>query len=278
MITYYKTVGRLSSLILWLRIGFSAPFNMDMSDSLFYHLGRKVGPKVRKARWMWESMTGTEADAIRLEHDVGLDLAQEAAKQVKVDREPQTREILDTIGLGLSACVANRLRSFHFDAFHAGEPNAFALPGGFIFISRPILELCQWDKSEVAFILAHEMAHVIRRHAIERIVANSAVSVASRAAPVRGVLGGWLRTAGVRFLQTAYSRDHELEADRLGVRLVMAAGFEAEGSMRLLARLAALKKAPNPLALGEYFSTHPTSDVRIQSIQQYLQRHVASNG
>lgn len=246
-----------------------------MFGHLFYHLGRKMGPKVRKARWMWESFTGTEADAVRLEHGVGLDLAHEARKQLQLDLDLRTRQVLDEVGRQLAARVANRLRSFHFEAFVSGEPNAFALPGGFIFVSHSILELCQWDRSEVAFILGHEMGHVIRGHAIERIVANSAITAASRAAPIRGALGGWLQTVGIQFLQTAYSRDHELEADRLGVRLLTAAGFEAEGAVRLLTRLAELKKSAEPLDLGEYFSTHPTSEIRIQSIRQFLQRRAA---
>lgn len=244
-----------------------------MTDNLFYHLGRKMAPKVRKARWMWESLTGTEADAIRLEHGVGLDLAREAKQQLQADPDPRTRQVLDEIGFRLAACVANKLRSFHFDAFQSGEPNAFALPGGFIFVGRSIIELCRWDKDEVAFILAHEMGHIIRGHAIERIVTNTAISTASRAAPVQGILGGWLRNVGVRFLETAYSRDHELEADRLGVRLLTAAGFDPEGALRLLARLAEFKQSADLPTLGEYFSTHPTSEIRIQAIRRYLAAH-----
>ena len=249
-----------------------------MAKSLFYNLGRKMGPKLRKARWMWESVAGTEADAIRLEHGVGLDLAHEARKQLQIDADARTEEALDEIGYQLTACVANKLRTFHFHAFHSAEPNAFALPGGFIFISRSIIELCRWDGSEMAFILAHEMGHVIRGHAIERIVANSAVSAVSRTTAVRGVLGGWLRTVGVQFLQTAYSRDQELEADRLGVRLMEAAGYDPEASMRLLARLAELKQSSDPLKLGEYFSTHPNSEVRIRSIRHYLQHLAGAEG
>ena len=247
-----------------------------MAGSLFYHLGRKMGPKVRKAKWMWESMTGTEADAIRQEHGVGLDLAHEARQQLQIDSDSRTRETLQEIGYQLSTCVANTLRSFYFEAFHAGEPNAFALPGGFIFVSRPIIELCQWSPDRIAFIVAHEMAHVIRGHAIERIVANSAITAASRTAPIRGVLGGWLRNVGVRFLETAYSRDHELEADRLGVRLVAAAGYDAEAAVELFSRLATLKESPDPPNLGEYLSTHPSFEVRIQSIRHFLEQRSAS--
>ncbi|MBM4027803.1 MAG: M48 family metallopeptidase [Planctomycetes bacterium] len=241
-----------------------------MLGDLFYNLGRKMGPKIRKAQWMWTSFTGTEAEAIRLEHGVGQDLAEEARKQLPLDPDPRTRQALSEVGRQLAACVANRQRSFHFDAFTTGEPNAFALPGGFIFVSRSILELCRWDKNEMAFILGHEMGHVIRGHAIERIVTNTAVTAASRAAPIQGALGGWLKTVGVQYLQTAYSRDHELEADRLGVRLVLAAGFAPDGAIRLLSRLADLKRSAEPSTLGEYFSTHPTSEIRIQSLRRFL--------
>jgi predicted Zn-dependent protease len=240
-----------------------------MSDSLFYHLGKKMGPKLRKARWLWTSATGTEAETIRVEHGVGLDLAQEARGQLQMDVEPRTRAILDGIGPRLAACVANKLRTFHFDAFLCGEPNAFALPGGFVFIGRPILDLCDWNEHEVAFILGHEMGHIIRGHAIDRIMTNSAVAAAARA-PIRSPLGVWLRNVGVRFLETAYSRDNELEADKLGVRLAAAAGYDPQGAIRLLTRLGQLHQSPDPLTLGEYFSTHPTPEVRIQAIRCYL--------
>ena len=248
-----------------------------MARSLFYNLGRKLGPKVRKARWMWESLAGTEADAIRLEHGVGLDLAREARAQLSMDQDPQTAKVLEETGSRLTACVANRLRAFQFGAFQAGEPNAFALPGGFIFVGRPILELCGWNSDQISFVLAHEMAHVIRRHAIERIVTNSAISVAARAAPVSGAVGAWLRQVGLQFLETAYTRDQELEADNLGVRLMMAAGYRPQAAAELLAQLADLNKAADPVALGGYFSTHPSAEVRIAGIRRFLGHRPGSN-
>jgi predicted Zn-dependent protease len=221
---------------------------------------------------MWESFTGTEADAIRLEQAVGLDLAEEARRQLRADDEPRTSHILDDIGGRLCACVANRLRSFRFAGFHADAPNAFALPGGSVYVSRSILELCHWDPGEIAFILGHEMGHVLRGHAIERIVTGSAISAVSRAAPVPGVLAGWLRNVGLQFLETAYSRDQELEADRLGLRLARAAGYDPEGSIRLLLRLADQEKVTEPPVLGEYFSSHPSPEVRIENLRRYLRQ------
>ena len=63
-------------------------------SKLFYNLGRKVGPKVRKARWIWQSMTGTEADAIKAENDVGRDLAHEIRLQLKPDPQPEIEHLL----------------------------------------------------------------------------------------------------------------------------------------------------------------------------------------
>lgn len=241
-------------------------------SGLFYSLGRKVGPKVRKVKWFWQSIAGTQADAIKVEYEVGLDLANEVRCQLDLDKVPQTEKILNEAGTRLTACVVNRSRKFSFETIKGDEPNAFALPGGFIFVTRSLMELCQYNQNEVAFILAHEMGHVIRGHAMARIISNSAIATASRAAPIRGVLSGWLRKVGVQFLESAYSQDMESDADKLGVRLVAAAGYDPQACVQLLSRLAKLSKPAGQFDLGDYFSSHPPFDVRIRNINRLLQK------
>jgi hypothetical protein len=58
-------------------------------SGLFYNLGRMLGPKLRKAKWLWQSIAGTEADAIRVKHEVGRDLAREVTSQLQLDQQPQ---------------------------------------------------------------------------------------------------------------------------------------------------------------------------------------------
>lgn len=241
-------------------------------SGLFYNLGRKVGPKVRKAKWLWQSIAGSEADAIKVEHEVGQDLAREIRRQLELDLEPQAEQILNEAGNRLSACVANKSRKFSFETIKGAEPNAFALPGGFIFVTRSLMERCRWNENEVAFILGHEMGHVIKGHAMARIISNSAIAAASRAAPIRGVLAGWLRKVGVQFLESAYSQDLESEADKLGVRLVAAAGYDPNACVRLLSRLAELSPPVGQFDLGGYFSSHPPFKVRIQNINNFLRK------
>ncbi|MHC4103727.1 MAG: M48 family metallopeptidase [Planctomycetota bacterium] len=241
-------------------------------SGLFYSLGKKVGPKVRKVKWFWQSIAGSEADAIKVEYEVGQDLAREVMRQLDLDTGPQAEKILKETSRRLTACVVNKSRKFNFETVKGDEPNAFALPGGFIFVTHSLMELCQYNQDEVAFILAHEMGHVIRGHAMNRIISNSAIAAASRAAPIRGALSGWLRKVGVQFLESAYSQDMESEADKLGVRLVAAAGYEPQACVRLLSRLAKLSKQADQFNLGGYFSSHPPFNVRIRNINRLLQK------
>jgi predicted Zn-dependent protease len=239
-------------------------------SGLFYNLGRMAGPHVRKAKWAWLSATGTEAEAVKAEYDVGLDLAGQIRLELTLDREPDASGVLGEIGTKLSARVANKRRTFSFEIVRSGDPNAFALPGGFIFVTHSLLELCEWNKDQIAFIVGHEMSHVIRGHAMDRIVSNSAIALGARAAPLRGLGGAWLSSVGVKFLQSAYSQDAELEADTLGILLAEAAGYDGRGAVTMLARLAKLTSPARQSDLGAYFSTHPGFEVRTENAKRVL--------
>lgn len=241
-------------------------------SGLFRNLGRKVGPKARKARWMWQSMAGSEADAVKVEYEVGQDLACEVRRQLGSAPDAQTGRMLNQIGRRLTACVVNKTRRFSFETIGGAEPNAFALPGGFIFVTQSLAELCRHNPDEIAFILGHEMAHIIRGHAMNRIITSSAIAAASRITPARGLLAGWLRRVGVQFVESAYSQDLESEADRFGVHLVAAAGYERQACVQLLSRLAELKAPPHQLDLGSYFSSHPPFESRIRNINRLLRK------
>ena len=241
-------------------------------SSLFYNLGKMVGPKVRKAQWIWQSMTGSETDAIKLENEVGRDLAREIRHQLDPDIESKNKDIFNDIGPRLTECVANRFRSFSFETVKGSEPNAFALPGGFIFVTGSLVELCERDQDELAFILGHEMAHVIRGHAMRRIISNSAINAASLAVPIRGQFSGWLRKVGIQFLESAYSQELESQADKLGVLLSDAAGYNPDASIQLLRRLDKLNLSEKQFELGGYFSSHPSFDVRIRNIRHFLHK------
>ncbi len=232
----------------------------------FYKLGRLVGPKVRKAEWVVRSLTGSEAEAVRAEQAVGRDLARALLEQLEADADPAARQHLDYLAARLTAGLRERGRGFHFRAVRAPEVNAFALPGGYVFVTRRLLDLCSWDHAELAFVLGHEMGHVVKRHAIERLMANTLFNGLASRLPVGGRL---LRPHVAALLSTllrqGYSREQELEADAFGVRTARAAGFDPAGGRRVLVRLAA-ESAAEPL-LSAYFASHPPLDVRLRHLE-----------
>ncbi len=168
----------------------------------------------------------------------------------------------------LAAALPPAERRYQFRAALIDRPvvNAFALPGGYIFVSRSLVELCERNQDEVAFILGHEMSHVIRGHAMDRIITNSAISLGTKFTSVRGPITALLNNVGVRFLESSYSQELEMEADKLGVRLVVAAGYNAKAAAVLLSRLAKLNPSGAESNFGHYFSSHPSINLRIQNI------------
>jgi predicted Zn-dependent protease len=237
-----------------------------MARSVFYQLGRITGVQVRKARWMWESVAGSEAEGIQAEHAVGRDMAAVVLEETPRDSDQATQALLDEIGGKLAAVVRNRLHRFQMTAIAADRPTAFALPGGFIFIARSLVHLCNRNKNDIAFVLAHEMAHVIRRHAIERLLQQKVVNALTLVSPAGGALTSWIRKVGLEGLARAYSQEDEFEADELGVLLMRAAGFDPAGAIRMLQCLGELDRSPDPLGLNRYLSTHPPIEERVNRL------------
>jgi predicted Zn-dependent protease len=235
-----------------------------------YQLGKLLGPKVRKAKWVLRSLTGTEAEAIQAEFEVGRDLAQAVAREMEREQDPDVSRLLSDVGGRLASRVKNKHRRFVFSAVGAAEANAFALPGGFIWVTRPLLELCGSNPDEVAFILGHEMGHVICKHAMDRLMANSVLDTALRVVPIGGLVGSQVGGFVLSLLKQRYSQDQELEADQLGVRLARSAGFEPAAAIRLLDRLK--QKSGEDQAIAEYFSSHPPFDLRIANLRQLLNK------
>src|SRR5262245_29117250 len=171
-----------------------------MPRSAFYKLGRIAGVQLRKARWMWASVAGNEADGIRAEQAVGRDMAAVVLEDMPRDSDPTTQALLDEVAAKLAAVVRNRLHRFQTTAIASDRPTAFALPGGFIFVARSLVHLCDRNRDDLAFVVAHEMAHVIRRHAIERLLQQKVLNAVALASPSRGALASWIRRVGLKGL------------------------------------------------------------------------------
>ncbi len=239
---------------------------------LFHSLGRITGPVLRKGKWVLQSLTGSEADVIRAEFEVGRDMAHALAQEVEIDSSPATGQLLAEVGGQLAGRLTNRQREFSFRAILSPEINAFALPGGFVFVTRALLDLCGGDRNEVACILAHEMAHVVRGHAMNRIMNSTVVTIASRTGVAANVMRHRIVELGLRLLHNAYSQDQELEADAFGVRLARSAGFDPRAAAGVFRKLKEKGDALGDSELAGYFSSHPPFDLRIAELNRLLRR------
>ena len=157
------------------------------------------------------------------------------------------------------------------------EINAFALPGGPVWINRGVLHAAS-NESQVAGVLAHEIAHIAQRHAADQVTKATAANL------VLGALGAVLgNSGGAQAAQMAaglvangaflkFSRDDEREADRVGLQILTRAGWDGRGMVELFETLRR-EQARDPLAVEAFFSSHPSPKDRIAALQADVARH-----
>ena len=234
-----------------------------MMDSFFERLGKKAGETYNKSRWLYDSFLGSEAEGIASEYKLGHQMA----KEITAESECVEIEFIDRLYKRLAAWI-NTTHRFTCTVIRSHEVNAFVLPGGFIFLTDAIVKHCEGNEDELAFIIAHEMGHVVKGHAFDRMIAEHSIQVISKWLRIGGLLQAAAKQATMKFLKTQYSRDNEHEADDFGIRLATTAGYDPKGAVHIFERLKGLGDSDVP----EYFSTHPTFESRIAQIKKTARR------
>ena len=241
-----------------------------MAKTLFETIGHRLGQKVAQAKNAFDLMGGTEEDSLHAEIRLGRDLEAALLERIPLIEENETTRFVAQIGCWLAANVKEKKLPFSVRVTAEREPNALALPGGPVFVSWPLLEMCQGQRDEIAFVVAHEMAHIVRRHALDRILKDAALSLLLRQTSARHAASAWLSKAGRQLLGGAYSREDGLEADAFAVALVGTAGGDALAGERLLEELT--QRVQNVAIAGAYFATHPPLVERVANLRAKRQR------
>ncbi len=238
-----------------------------MAKTLFETIGFRLGQKAAQARNAFDLMGGDEAGSLRAEIRLGRDMAAALLERTPLVEENESTEFAAQIGRWLAGRVKERKLPFTVRVTAEREPQALALPGGPVFVSWPLLEMCQGERDEIAFLLGHEMAHIVLRHTLDRIVKDAALSLLLRHSSGKLAATAWLGPAGRPMLSRAFSRENEFEADAFAEALVRTAGGDPLAGESLLRRLAKLTASQSVGLAGDYFATHPHLTERIANLR-----------
>lgn len=192
---------------------------------------------------------------------IGRQLAMEVEQAARMVEDPLVTEYINRVGQNLVLHSDAKI-PFTIKVIDSDEVNAFALPGGFFFINRGLI-LAADNESELAGVMAHEIAHVAARHAMENQGKLQAINYGLIATIIfgGGIASAVAQNAGgfgqlLSFLK--FSRNAEMEADMLGVQYLYAAGYDPTGMATMFEKLNE-KNSKRPGTLAQIFSTHPQS-------------------
>jgi predicted Zn-dependent protease len=208
--------------------------------------------------------------SVSQEIEIGREENAQVRKQMAQLRDPQVNAYITRIGKRLAAAAPGAKYPYSFTVANYREINAFALPGGPVWMNRGVLQAAG-DESQVAGVLAHEIAHIAQRHAADQmtkaVVAKWSLGMLGAMLGNAGGAGaaqvaGALVTDGV-FLK--FSRDDEKEADQVGLQIMRKAGWDPRGMTGLFEVLRREGKR-DPGAVEVFFSTHPSPEDRIAQL------------
>src|SRR5882762_974445 len=206
---------------------------------------------------------------------LGKQLAQEVEKSAKLIDDPVVTEYVNRVGQNLVRNSDARV-PFTIKVIDSDEVNAFALPGGFFYVNSGLILRAQ-EESELAGVMAHEIAHVAARHGTKQATKGDLIQIASIPAMIMLPYGwaGYGIYQGMNFLIPMtflkFSRDNEREADFLGLQYMYKAGYDPNSYVTFFERIQADEKR-RPGTIGKAFSTHPPTQDRIENTQKEIAR------
>jgi predicted Zn-dependent protease len=208
------------------------------------------------------------------EYNIGRMIVRGLRDSDQILEDPEVTEYIRDIGHRIAAEANDGTQKFDFFAVRDPNINAFALPGGFIGVNAGLM-LATKNESELAGVLAHEVAHVTQRHIARGLANQGRQSLVSTAAMLAAILlgaaggGGDAAMAGVAAAQSiaiqnqiSFTRANESEADRVAINVLARAGFDPEGMPAFFERLAR-RAGPSELQMPEMLRTHPVTSTRI---------------
>ena len=220
---------------------------------------------------------GVNFYSLEKEIALGKQLAQEVEREAKIIDDPIIAEYVSRVGQNLVRNSDAKV-PFTIKVLDTEEVNAFALPGGFFFVNSGLI-LKADSESELAGVMAHEIAHVAARHGTRQATRGEIINIAS--IPLI-FMGGWTgyairQGAGLAIPMgfLTFTRGFEREADYLGLQYLYKTGYDPTSFVDFFEKIQSLEKK-KPGTMAKVFSTHPMTDDRIKAAQDEIQKILVS--
>ena len=211
---------------------------------------------------------------------MGQDAAQQVNAQLPMVQDAYIQNYVNSLGQRIARTTSRSDLNWQFQVVNSSMVNAFALPGGFVYVNRGVLERAS-NMSEVAGVLGHEIEHVVRRHSVKQMEqaqgANVGVGILCA---LTGVCQSGVAQAAINIGGTAvfakFSRTDEVQADEGGFNNVIRAGISPRGMYTFFQKLLAEEQQSGGGAVAGWFSDHPGTSDRLADIQRLLSQVPAS--
>jgi predicted Zn-dependent protease len=202
------------------------------------------------------------------EVELGQQYSQQINAQLPIVRDPEINRYINVLGDSIARVADRRDLDWSFYVVDSKEVNAFAVPGGFVYINRGLIERAS-KMDEVAGVLGHEIGHITERHSVEQMQkqqqANIGVTLACVLTRVceSQAAGAAINVAGGAIF-ARFSRNDEAEADAVGVQFVTRAGIDPRGIPAMF-RILMNERQSRPAGVEAWFLTHPLEEDRIEA-------------
>ena len=200
------------------------------------------------------------------EVQLGNEYAQQIEAQLPIVSDPEINRYINVLGDSIAGVADDRGLNWTFRVVNAPEINAFAVPGGHIYVNRGLIERSQ-NLAQLAGVIGHEIGHVTMRHSIEQMEKAQKASIGiTLACALTGVCSNEAAAAAIQIGGAAvfanFSRQDEAEADEVGVAYVTRAGIDPRGIPAMF-RILLDERSRSPGGVDAWFSSHPLEEDRI---------------
>jgi beta-barrel assembly-enhancing protease len=222
--------------------------------------------------------SGGSSVSIEQEWQVGQQMADQVAQQVRFVNDPMANSYVRSVGERIKAQTPMANLPFTFHIVDDPNINAFSIPGGHVYVNRGLVTSAN-KADELASVLAHEISHNVARHVVKQLERQQQISAVGSI--LLGQDPGLLQQLVAQIVaggaMARFSRGDEKEADELGLRFMTAAGYNPQGMVDMFRTLMSQDRS-QPGKVAQFFMTHPLTQDRIEDIQGRIGGMASSSG